>query len=231
MDIRLNTRLESVSPLRLVRLSDGEEFASDTLVWTAGTKPNPMLAQTDLPLDGRGRVECEPTLQVRGMPDAWAAGDLAAVPDLTKDEPGATTAPNAQHAVRQARRLADNIVAVLAGEEPTPYRHKYAGSVASLGLHKGVAQVYGVKLKGWPAWFMHRAYHVSRVPTFNRKARVIGDWTMASLFRREIISLGQLQDPRREFLFAANTGSAGRLAPPREDRPRPDQAASSTPGG
>jgi NADH dehydrogenase len=221
MELRLNTRLESISPLRLVRLSDGEEFSSDTLVWTAGTKPNPMLAETDLPVDARGRVECEATLQVSGMPDAWAAGDLAAVPDLTKDEPGATTAPNAQHAVRQARRLADNIVAVLAGREPIPYRHKYAGSVASLGLHKGVAQVYGVKLKGWPAWFMHRSYHVSRVPTFNRKARVIADWTLASLFRREVVSLGQLQDPRREFVSAANTGRAGQLPPPQGDAAEP----------
>ena len=102
MDLRLNTRLESLSDDGVVRLSDGEEFPTETLVWTAGTKPNPMLAETDLPLDARGRVECEATLQVRGMPDAWAAGDLAAVPDLT-DEPGATTAPNAQHAVRQAQ--------------------------------------------------------------------------------------------------------------------------------
>ncbi len=196
-----------------MRLSDGEEFDSDTLVWTAGTKPNPVLAETDLPIDGRGRVECEATLQVRGMPDAWAAGDLAAVPDVTKDA-GATTAPNAQHAVRQAKRLADNIVAVLAGEDPVAYKHEYVGSVASLGLHKGVAQVYGVKLKGWPAWFMHRTYHVSRVPTFNRKARVVADWTLASLFRREVVSLGQLQDPRREFVFAANTGRAGQLPPP-----------------
>jgi NADH dehydrogenase len=205
MDVRLNTRLESVSDQCLVRLSDGDEFASDTLVWTAGSKPNPMLRRTDLPLDERGRVRCLPTLQVDGAPDAWAAGDLAAVPDLTAGAPGATTAPNAQHAVRQAKRLADNIVAVLDGGEPAPYRHKYAGSVASLGLHKGVAQVYGVKLKGWPAWFMHRTYHVSRVPTFNRKARVVADWTLASVFRREVIALGQLQDPRREFVTAAGT--------------------------
>src|SRR5215208_6856207 len=217
MDVRLNTRLESISDDGVVRLSDGEEFPTETLVWTAGTKPNPMLAETDLPVDARGRVECEATLQVRGMPGAWAAGDLAAVPDVTKDDPAATTAPNAQHAVRQAKRLADNIVAVLAGEQPQPYRHKYAGSVASLGLHKGVAQVYGVKLKGWPAWFMHRSYHVSRVPTFNRKARVVADWTLASLFRREVVSLGQLQDPRREFVLAANTGRAGQLPPPRTD--------------
>src|SRR6476469_4584173 len=218
MDVRLNTRLESISDAGIVRLSDGEEFPSETLVWTAGTKPNPMLAETDLPVDARGRVECEATLQVRGMPDAWAAGDLAAVPDVTKDEPAATTAPNAQHAVRQAKVLADNIVAVLAGEQPKPYRHAYAGSVASLGLPKGVAQVYGVKLKGWPAWFMHRTYHVSRVPTFNRKARVVADWTLAALFRREVVSLGQLQDPRREFVFAANTGRSGHLPPARADQ-------------
>ena len=72
---------------------------------------------------------------------------------------------------------------------------------------------------------MHRSYHVSRVPTFNRKARVIADWTMALLFRREVISLGQLQDPRREFVFAANTGSAGRLPPPRDEQPQPDSAS------
>ena len=221
MDVRLNTRLESISDEGIVRLSDGDEFPTETLVWTAGTKPNPMLRDTDLPQDARGRVECEPTLQVAGMPDAWSAGDLAAVPDVTKNEPGATTAPNAQHAVRQARRLADNIIAVLAGADPVPYRHEYAGSVASLGLHKGVAQVYGVKLKGWPAWFMHRAYHVSRVPTFNRKARVIADWTLASLFSREVVSLGQLQDPRREFVSAANTGRAGHLPPPRKDVEEP----------
>ncbi|WNV76418.1 NAD(P)/FAD-dependent oxidoreductase [Geodermatophilus sp. DSM 44513] len=214
MDVRLNTRLESVTEGCVVHLSDGDEFASDTLVWTAGTKPNPMLKETDLPVDERGRVVCEATLQVRGLPDAWSAGDLAAVPDLTKETPGATTAPNAQHAVRQAKRLADNIVLTLRGQEPVPYRHAYAGSVASLGLHKGVAQVYGVKLKGWPAWFMHRTYHVSRVPTFNRKARVVADWTLATVFRREVISLGQLQDPRREFVEAANTGRTGSLPPP-----------------
>jgi NADH dehydrogenase len=225
MEIKLNTRLESVSDECQVRLSDGEQFASDTLVWTAGTKPNPMLADTDLPQDERGRVPCEATLQIRGLDDAWAAGDLAAVPDLTAEQPGVTTAPNAQHAVREAKRLADNIVLVLNGEEPVPYRHKYAGSVASLGLYKGVAQVYGVKLKGFPAWFMHRSYHVSRVPTFNRKARVVADWTMALLFRREVISLGQLQDPRREFVFAANTGRPGQLPPP---APAPSTPADET---
>ena len=112
-------------------------------------------------------------------------------------------AQRAEEALRESEErfhtLADNIVAVLAGEQPEEYRHAYAGSVASLGLHKGVAQVYGVKLKGWPAWFMHRSYHVSRVPTFNRKARVVADWTLAFVLRRETIALGQLHQPREEF--------------------------------
>jgi len=200
LDIRLDTRLESCVD-GVVRLSDGDSFAADTIVWTAGVKPHPVLAQTDLPRDNRGRITCLPTLQVvdgdRVVEGAWSAGDCAAVPDLTR--PGAYCPPSAQHAVRQARRLADNIRASILGRELKPYRHAYAGSVASLGLHKGVAQVYGIKLKGWPAWFMHRTYHMSRIPSVNRKIRVIVDWTLALILRREVISLGQLHQPREPF--------------------------------
>ena len=95
--------------------------------------------------------------------------------------------------------LAKNIVATLRGQPLQDYKHKHVGSVASLGLHKGVAQVYGVKLKGWPAWFMHRTYHLSRVPTLNRKARVVVDWTLALFFPREVVSLGTLQRARDDF--------------------------------
>jgi NADH dehydrogenase len=87
------------------------------------------------------------------------------------------------------------------------YRHAYAGSVASLGLYRGVAEIYGVKLRGFPAWFMHRTYHVSRMPTFNRKVRVIADWTQALLFRREVVALGQLQQPHTEFEQATGARS------------------------
>jgi NADH dehydrogenase len=101
--------------------------------------------------------------------------------------------------VRQAKVLADNILRELRGKPVFPYEHKYAGSVASLGLYKGVAEIYGVKLRGYPAWFMHRTYHMSRVPTFNRKIRVIADWTLALFLKREVVSLGQLHDPRVSF--------------------------------
>ncbi|MEV8336578.1 NAD(P)/FAD-dependent oxidoreductase [Streptomyces niveus] len=202
IDVRLETRLDSCEN-RVAVLSDGTRFPTRTVVWTAGVKPHPILAATDLPLDKRGRLICTAKLTVDGAEHAWSAGDAAAVPDLAADEPGAECAPNAQHAVRQARVLAENIVASLRGEAPRDYRYRYAGSVASLGLHKGVAQVYGRKLKGYPAWLMHRVYHLSRVPTFNRKARVLAEWTLSGLFKREIVSLGSLEHPRAEFELAA----------------------------
>lgn len=202
IQVLLETRLDSCVD-RVAVLSDGQRFPTRTVVWTAGVKPSPLLAATDLPLGERGRLLCTPQLTVDGTEHAWAAGDAAAVPDVTAAEPGTLTAPNAQHAVRQAKLLGDNIVHTLRDEPLETYAHKYVGSVASLGLHKGVAQVYGRKLKGYPAWFMHRVYHLSRVPTFNRKARVLAEWTLAGLFKREIVSLGSLEHPRAEFELAA----------------------------
>lgn len=202
LDVRLDTRLESCVGGK-VELSDGDSFDADTIVWTAGVRAHPMLAATDLPRDDRGRVTCLPTLQVadgdRVLPGVWSAGDCAAVPDLAADEPGALCSPSAQHAVRQAARLADNIVATLRGKQPVPYRHRHAGSVASLGLYKGVAHVYGFKLRGWPAWFLHRTYHMSRIPTLTGRVRVLADWTLALVLRREVVALGQLHNPRDPF--------------------------------
>jgi NADH dehydrogenase len=208
IEMALSTRVTSLVDGH-VELSNGDEFDADTVVWTAGVRPHPMLQSTDLPLDDKHRVTCTAFLQVAGVEDAWAAGDSAAVPDLSVDEPGATTGPSAQHAVRQAKRLADNIIAELRGEPLRPYEHRYAGSVASLGLHKGVAEIYGIKLRGFPAWFMHRTYHVARVPTLNRKSRVIADWTLDLFFPREIVSLGTLQDPRAEWRLASAPHDGG----------------------
>ncbi|CAM5553378.1 NADH dehydrogenase [Streptomyces narbonensis] len=212
IDVRLGTRLESCED-RIAVLSDGTRLPTRTVVWTAGVKPAPVLAATDLPLNERGRLRCTARLAVEGVEHAWAAGDAAAVPDVTSGEPGKECAPNAQHAVRQAKVLAENVAASLSGRPLREYAHAYAGSVASLGLHKGVAHVYGRKLKGYPAWFMHRAYHLSRVPTFNRKARVLAEWTLSGLFKREIVSLGSLEHPRAEFELAA--------APPPADGDKP----------
>jgi NADH dehydrogenase len=196
----LDTRVKTMEDGHVV-LDDGTEFDADTIIWTAGVKANPVLRNTDLPLDERGRVRCTAKLQVEGLPGVWAAGDCAAVPDLSRaeEDPTATCSPSAQHAVRQAKQLVNNLVATLRGKESKDYFHKYAGSVAGLGLYKGVADVYGIKLKGFVAWFMHRTYHVSRMPTLNRKLRVIMDWTQALVYGREIVALGQINDPKADF--------------------------------
>ncbi|GAB2733316.1 NAD(P)/FAD-dependent oxidoreductase [Salinifilum aidingensis] len=206
IEVYLNTVLKTIENQHAV-LSDGSEFDTNTLVWNAGVKANPALKSSDLPLDERGRVKATSHLQVESKPHVWAAGDCSAVPDLSKtdEDPNALCVPNAQHAVRQAKQMAKNILATLRGKETHAYSHAYAGSVAGMGLYKGVADVYGFKAKGFVAWFMHRGYHVGKMPTFNRKMRILIDWTLAFLFRREAVSLGQIQEPRAEFEQAAES--------------------------
>ena len=205
IEVKLNTTAKSMEDGHVV-LSDGDEFDADTIAWTAGVKAHPMLEDSDLPRDEKGRVRCTAQLRVEDTTNAFSAGDCAAVPDLTSAEPGATCGPSAQHAVRQAKVLADNVLAQLRGDPPlTEYRHRYAGSVAGLGLFQGAAEVYGIKLKGLPAWLLHRVYHLAKIPTASRKTRVLADWLMGLPLRRQTVALGELHDPRSEFVKAANT--------------------------
>jgi NADH dehydrogenase len=208
MTVHLDTRLDSCEHGQ-IRLSNGDAFEASTVVWTAGVKPSPVLLDSDLPLGARGHVLTLPTLQAHNaagdvVDGVWAAGDCAQIPDLVHGD-GAFCAPSAQHAVRQARHLGTNLARQLRGKPLKEYRHRNLGAVASLGLNKGVANIMGVKLKGWPAWFMHRTYHMSQIPTVNRKARVILDWTTAAFFRRDLISMGRLHDPRSSFVEAAES--------------------------
>jgi NADH:ubiquinone reductase (H+-translocating) len=202
IDVRLDTRLDSAEG-GLIKLSDGESFEADTLVWTAGVKAHPLAARSGLPVDDKGRLTCRADLSVKGADGVFSAGDTAAVPDLSKSDPNALCGPSAQHAVRQAKVLAENLVRAIDGQPLEDYRHAYVGSVASLGLYRGVAELYGVKVRGPLAWFIHRSYHLSRVPTLNRKVRVLADWTAALFFPREVVSLGQVQEPRYDFQRAS----------------------------
>jgi NADH dehydrogenase len=209
VEIRLNTTISSCVGGR-IRFGAGlyadDIVKANTLIWTAGVRPNPMLDKTDLPRDDRGRVIADAYLRVRELSGAWTGGDCAAVPDLASDKPGALCAPTAQHAVRQARRLADNLVAEIRGghrHPPQPYRHRYAGSVAGLGRFQGVAQIYEVRLRGLPAWLLHRGYHLALLPSGARKIRVLTDWTLEALFPRDISALGELEQPRRALQAAA----------------------------
>ncbi|MEV7020838.1 FAD-dependent oxidoreductase [Kitasatospora sp. NPDC093558] len=206
VDVRLRTTLESAAG-QVVALSDGSRFAARTLVWTAGVRPSPLLRDTDLPLDASGRVRCLPTLQVlgpdgRALPGVWAAGDCAAVPDPHAD--GAPCAPNAQHAFAQAELLARNIAVALDGGPHAPdlaeYRPGPAACSTSLGLRRAVAHTRrGGRLTGRRAWWLHRARHLRRLPSADRRVRVLMDWVLGGLFSREVVSLGTLEHPRSEF--------------------------------
>ena len=145
----------------------------------------------------RSRILAGADLAVTGMPGVFAAGDIAAVPDLSRS--GEFCAPNAQHAVRQTKVLARNIVAFGRGGKLKPYRHAYVGLVAGLGHHQGVAQVYRIRLTGFAGWLAHRVYHLLWVLPLSHKARVLADWTLAMLFRRETAQLASLEHPADDF--------------------------------
>jgi NADH dehydrogenase len=199
IEVMLETRLESAEG-GVMTLSSGETFAADTLVWTAGVKPEPVAQRSGFPVDDRGRIVVDEYLRVRGVEGAWAAGDNAAIPDLVT---GTTAPPTAQHALREARRLGRNIAATLSGGRLEPFRHRNLGQLASLGRFKGAAKVLGVRITGFPAWWLHRSYHILMMPTLSRKSRIVADWTVGLLFPRDIAQLGSLHHPREPFERAA----------------------------
>ncbi|MEI3867155.1 FAD-dependent oxidoreductase [Microbacterium sp. CCNWLW134] len=204
-----------------VELSTGEVIPADLIVWTAGVMANPTVVRGgDLPVEERGRIRTRADLRV-GTNDeivegAWAAGDVAAVPDLSGGGVGGYCVPNAQHAVRQGKLLSKNITAVLRGEDPVDYLHKNLGAVAGLGLYNGAFQSGNIAIKGFLAWLAHRGYHGLAMPTWERKLRVIAGWLGNVVLGRDMANLEAVQTPRAAFEeFAA--------------RPRPAQPAVTPP--
>ena len=188
VDIRTNTRLEAVD-VESATLSDGTTVPTHTLVWTAGVRPNPLVQEWGLPVDDRGRVVVDDLLRVEGRTDVWAVGDCARVPNAAAEEPDPATS---QHALRQARRLARNLKG-----SARPYRYRMIGQGATLGRYKGIAEIFGIRLRGFLGWFATRTYHLYQLPLLTRKARVVADWTVSLFFRRDIAELGSLGHPRR----------------------------------
>jgi NADH:ubiquinone reductase (H+-translocating) len=227
--VHLNTQLTSMVGGR-VELSTGESFESATVVWTAGVMANPMLRNTDLPLEERGRLRVQTDLRViddNGIVEgAWGAGDVSAVPDVTGGGVGGFCVPNAQHAVRQGKLMAKNLVATLRGEAPGEYRHENLGAVAGLGLYNGVFQSGKIAVKGFPAWLMHRYYHGLAIPMWERKIRVFSGWWNNFWLGRDIVSLEARGDSRAAFEeFATRPKVADAHQVPVADAPVP--AASS----
>lgn len=202
--IHLDTQLTSAVDGKM-ELSTGETYESDLIVWTAGVMPRPFLRGTDLPIGPRGHVIGSPTLQVttedgKTVDGAWTAGDTSQTPDISATPgPGGFCVPNAQHAVRQGKLLAKNIVAVIRGEAPIEYNHKNQGAVAGLGLNTGVFQSGKFAMKGYFAWLAHRFYHGLAIPSWERKWRVFGGWVGHFFLGRDIVNIEASQQPRAIF--------------------------------
>ena len=217
IEVLLNTSLSDATDghLQLINMTDKSpagEMDTDTLIWTAGVAASPMLKNTDFPIDERGRVRVNADLRVAGdngvVEGAWAAGDNAAVPDLSGGGVGGFCVPNAQHASRQALVLAKNILASRRGEPLTDYYHETIGVVAGLGLWKGVANFKGKTLAGPLAWIMHRGYHGSAIPTTERTVRVMTTWALNQLFGRDTTTSRHQRSPRLAFQEATGTAPA-----------------------
>ena len=181
VEILTETSLESADA-RGVTLSGGRRIDAETLVWTAGVTPNPLLGQLGLPLDEHNRVRVDETLAVEGMPGVWALGDCAAVPNAAT--PGETDPATCQHALRQARRLARNL-----GGDPQPYRYRTKGQMATLGSRHGIATAGGLRFRGLAGWLVARGYHLMALPFASRRTRVLADWASAACFRRDVVEV------------------------------------------
>jgi len=194
IEIRTSTRLESLDE-RSATLSDGERIPTRTVCWTAGVKPSPIVAKLGLPLTGHGRIDCDETLRVRGRANVWAIGDAAAVPDPARK--GEVCPPTAQHAIRQAKVAADNVAATLGRGRVRRFRYRTRGVFVDMGQREAVARVGPLRLRGFPAWFAARSYHLAMMPGLARKLRLMVDWTVGLAFGRAGAELGQLGHPPR----------------------------------
>ncbi len=159
-----------------------EEIAAATIVLAAGIVPNPIVAALPVEKDKRGRIVVDGAMRCPDRPEVWALGDCAAVPS-----PDGTPYPNlAQHALREARQLARNIVSVLDGGSPQALAYRTLGMMGSLGRYKAFGKLLGMNLHGFPAWFLRRTYYLLQMPGWVRRIRIMIDWTFALLFRPDV---------------------------------------------
>jgi NADH:ubiquinone reductase (H+-translocating) len=174
----------------IVTLADGTSISASTLIWTAGVKPSAVIASLSCEKE-RGRVRVNEYLAVPGVSGLWAAGDCAAVPDVTT---GKLCPPTAQHGLRQGVAAAKNIEAAIAGRALEPFRYRAMGLLASIGRHTGVAMVFGVKFSGFVAWWLWRTVYLAKLPRLAKKLRVMVGWTLDLFFGREIEQMITLRD-------------------------------------
>ena len=195
IEIRTQTTLDAVTA-RAATLSDGAVVPTRTVVWTAGVKPNPVIAELGLPLTERGRIDTDSRLQVKGLDNVWAIGDGAAVPDparqgralpadrAARDPPGPPGGAQRRQRARRRRR------------RPRKFTYKTKGVFVDMGRRKAVATTGPITWSGTPAWMLARAYHLAMMPGLGRRARLLVDWNIGLLFGRDTAELGRLGEPR-----------------------------------
>lgn len=188
IDIRIGTRVRAIEQGR-IHLAD-ESIDAGTIVLTAGIVPDKTAAGIPVAHDERGRIAVDATMQSRSHPSVWALGDCAAIagPD------GRPYPALAQYATREARQLARNVAATLHGRTPEPFRFRSLGTMAALGHFQAVAQVMGARLTGFPAWWFRRTYYLFQMPRWDRRLRMILDWTVALLFRPDVTKVDLVLD-------------------------------------
>ena len=200
VEIHANSKVAAVRPKEIV-LTDGEKIVSSTLIWTAGTSPNHLLDLVPC-LKERGRIKVNSNLEVEGVDRLWALGDCALVPDPAT---GKYCPPTAQHALREGKVLAHNIIASVDGRAKKPFKFKTLGQLAAIGRRTGVARILGVNFSGFIAWFLWRGIYWSKLPRAEKKVRVAIDWALDVFFSKDFV---QYLDQRALAISQTETGAA-----------------------
>ena len=186
VDVRLGLTLNEVHPDHVV-LSDNSQVDTHTVAWVTGVTAAPLIQKLGLPTE-KGRLKVQTDFAVPGHPDVFAAGDAAAVPDVT--QPGKITPPTAQHATRQGKTLGNNVAASLGHGKCRQYKHHDMGLVVDLGPHQAVANPLKIPLSGFPAKVVTRAYHLFAIPRGVNRWAVALAYLTDALFARSVVSLG-----------------------------------------
>jgi NADH:quinone reductase (non-electrogenic) len=185
VEIRLNAKVSAVPASDRITLSDGSTFETDTIIWTAGTAPHPLVR--GLPCSGeKGKIPVDTTLESPGWPGVWALGDCAVIPDPATGKP---YPPTAQHALREGRTVAANILASIEGKPKQRFVFGTIGQLAAIGRRTGVANILGVNFSGFVAWWLWRTIYWSKLPRFEKKVRVALDWTLDLVFSKDLVKL------------------------------------------
>lgn len=204
IEFRLGARVSEASEDG-VRTSDGAWIPTGTFVWTAGTRPSPLVVRLAGEHTPTGALATDATLRVRGLDRVWAIGDCASIPDVDQD--GAAFPPTAQHALRQGKAVADNIAAAIAGRAPLPFRFQTIGVLVALGHRTAAAEIRGYRFSGLAAWLMWRGIYLAKLPGIEKRVRVLLDWLLDLVFPRDIVVTTQARTARSA---ATQPGVGGR---------------------